>query len=309
MSTTAAQIIDNARIRHWAFPDIALGDGALVLFINQRIRTLLATYGAQIEGLTSVSVQYPIPITTQMVKLNAQGVPYLTAGDGWPVHITNTPFAGYQTGYSVTIVGGVPTITAASVAVTADPFGQQFDDFQQVPYLDTYEAPVGVDPFGVHGGTPGFPLPFQMVRLTAVSVMYGPGTPLLPCAIIAQASRLQTLPGRDLAVFVSGNRLIPLESHAPVPSGSRWRNVTAIQLTYVPLPLVRVLGDTVALPSVLLESLIADCAVFLARQSAKVAAAERASFEAEAERCSATLQGASIDMLNDSQSSSVVYRG
>lgn len=276
MSTVSVQsLVDNARIRHWAFTDLQLGDGALLLYINQRLRTHLANYGAAIEGLVGTSMQYALTtIGGVLIALDSGGI---------PVYATT-----YQDGFPVQFDGG------------------------GVPFIDTSSPPISTDPFGQHGGTPGFPLPADMIRLIDVTLVYSsPTGQLIPCEVVPEAKRLLVMPGRDPVAFVSGNRLVPLFPFVGAVNNSadRWFSVTAIQISYVAAQSLAALTDLLNLPSVLGEAMIADLACFMAYQSKTVATAEKVEFAAEAGRCAGLIANAALEMLHEPESDSVVYRG
>lgn len=273
----AQEIIDGARARHWAFAELSAGDGAALLYLRQRLRTHLAQHGAQIEGLVGTSLRYTIAlIAGLLVAEDALGNPSYTTTyqDGWPIHL--------------------------------DAFGN--------PYYDTSEPMIAADPFGLHGGTPGFPLPNDMVRLTEVILEYnGPTGLLLPCDVIPEAGRLVKMPGRNPQAFVSGNRLVPNFPFYPSPastnSGDRWFSVTGLQMAYVALPTLAALTDLLNLPGVLAEALVADLAVYFAFQAKALSQGERVAFQAVASEARAMIAAGSLDLLNEPEQSTVHYTG
>jgi hypothetical protein len=272
VSITVAEIIDAARVRHWSFADTVLGDGAAVLFLNARQRVHLANHGAQIEGLVGTSMTY-------LTALNSTGALVVLVG-GNPTYGTT-----YQDGYAVHVNGGGSL------------------------YIDTSEAPIATDPFGLHGGTPGFPLPNDFVRLINVALIYTQGV-VIPCDVVPERARHTTLPGRNPTAFVSGNRLVPLmpNSIATNNSGNRWYNVSAIEISYVAIQTLATLADIVMLPAVLCEALTADLALLFAGQTKACAAPERAFFATEATRCAALVAAGSLDLIDSAQQTSVLFR-
>ncbi len=273
-TTTVQAIVDSARIRHWAFADSQVGDGALLLYVNQRLRTHLSAYGAKIEGLVGTTMEYDLATVAGLLVAEVAGVPQYTTAyqDGWPIHL----------------------------------------DGSGVPYYDTSEPQIATDPFGEHGGTPGFPLPNDMIRLIAVALTYdNPPGMLMPCMVVPEASRFSTLPGRNPSAFVSGNRLVPLFPYATGTenTGDRWFSVASIQISYVAVQTLSALSSVLNVPTVLAEALIADVAAFLAYQSKAMTGAERAAFANEAARVAKQISDSALDMLNEPQQSSVQYRG
>jgi hypothetical protein len=73
MTVTAQDLIDQARIRHWAFADVALGDGAALLFLNQRQRHLLLRFRDQLRGLVNTTVAQAGVVNGVLVGLDALG--------------------------------------------------------------------------------------------------------------------------------------------------------------------------------------------------------------------------------------------
>lgn len=275
-TTTVQQIIDRARTRHNAFVDITLGDGAVLAYLSQRLRTHLAMHGATIEGLVNTTLQYNIAtVAGLLIAKDAFGNPVYTTTyqDGWPLHVDGNGF----------------------------------------PYFDDTEPMIATDPYGQHGGTPGFPLPGEMVRLCDVSVVYSqPPGMNLPVDVIKEHGRLQAMPGRNLQAFVSGNRLVPVLPMAGTPPGlnlaDRWFNVTTLIMSYVALPSVAKLTDFLNIPGVLVEALDADCALYMARQSPKLTAAAVSGFERDAAAATEAIATAALEMLNEPEMETVEYR-
>jgi hypothetical protein len=294
---TARAIIDAARTRHWAFSSLALGDGAALLFLRARLATHVAKHGAKIEGLVGTTMQYSVPLDPPPLLVASSGAVLgtnfgfqITTGEGPAVPVLG---AAYQDGWPV----------------HTTPDG--------VPYIDFSEPPIAGDPFGRYGGTVGFPLPSDMIRLIGVALVRSCGV-VGPCDVIPEGQRFTTLPGRNPAAFVAGNRLVPVMATAPTagaanvsPSlaGTRWADVAAIQISYVGLQALRALDDALNLPPVLAEALVADTAGYLAAQSKELSAAEKGLFAAEALRVGAAVADAALDVLNEPLESSVHYTG
>lgn len=280
-TTTVQQIIDRARVRHWAFTDLVLGDGAVLAYLSQRLRTHLGVHGATIEGLVNTTMTYALGVVGGLLVAEdpVTHIPAYTTTyqDGWPIHV---------------------------------------DPGTGIAYYDTSEPMVAVDPYGLHGGTPGFPLPGEMVRLIDVSLVYSqpPGI-IIPCDVIKEHGRIQAQPGRNPQAFVSGNRLVPvlaLAGSASNPnSADRWMSVTSVIISYVALPTLTVLTDTLNIPGVLVEALDADAALMMARQSPKLekSPATIAGFERDATTTAAAVATAGLAMLNEPEMETVDYRG
>lgn len=274
-TTTPQEIIDSARIRHWTFSQLQGGDGAAFLYLNQRLRTHVAQHGAKIEGLVGTSMTYDLATIDGLLVAESSGVPVYTTT--------------YGDGWPVHDDGGVP-------------------------YVDFTEPAIAVDPFGVNGGTPGFPLPGEMIRLIAVSLLYStpPGL-LLPCDVIPEGQRFSAQPGRNPTAFVSGNRLVPNLPFYPgsssTNSSDRWFTVSQVFISYVALQTLANLTDPLNLPAVLVDALIADMAAYLAYQAKDCPAADKKDFAAEALRCTQLIKDGALDMLNEPLNSNVHYLG
>lgn len=269
-TTRVRDLIDSARSRHWSFADTKLGDGALVLFLNTRQLAHLAAHGAAIEGL--VGSTYEVPLVPQSGRLVAllDDVPTFTDTfeDGWATHI----------------------------------------DDDGVPYSDFTEPKIAGDPFGTNGGVAGIPLPTDMVRLIAVTVVWGSEGRVLPVDVINEREAPTHRPSRDMAAFISGNRLVPSFALASGNTGDRWFSATALRVSYVGVQLFGTLDDIVMLPSVLCDAIIADLCVLLANQSKACPPVDKRAFVEDATRSSAMVAAAGSDMLESVQTHHVKHR-
>jgi hypothetical protein len=286
LTTTARIIIDSARLRHWSFTDIALGDGAVLLFLNQRQNELLAKGGAAIEGIVGTAIEYAVTPNVPMVGFLvsfARGVPYVGVQnqDGWAMHVNENG----------------------------------------VPFLDPSEPAIASDPLALLGGAQGFPLPQDMVRLINAMVVYtnasGGSQQFIPLDLVNERQRNAALPGRNPLAFMAGNRLVPMLPFSglfPATStggntADRWYNVNGIQISYVGLTKLLSLDDELTLPAVLCGQLIADIAAMLAAQSKEIPADQRAAILAAAQGASGDSGAAALDMLLSPEQEMVVYRG
>ena len=275
MPPTVRQIIEDARIQHWSFTDLELGDGAALRFLNQRQRTYLAELGDALDGLLGETIQYTIEelATGVRVALGPDGVPFYitTSADAYPVRL----------------------------------------DGNGDPYIDTSEPATAGDPFGETGGTPGFPLPTDLVRLIGVWGLYGDQQQNIPIDIIPERERHARIPGRNPVAFVSGARLVPM---LPVIGSSttndsdRWASVSAVQISYIALPDLTALTDQVILPSVCCDALTADLAELFSLQSRLCPPTDKVSFARKAAQAYATMVEAAANMLPGLYQTSVLYR-
>ena len=270
-SVTPRDLIDAARTRHWAFSGINFGDGAALLFLNQRQREHLAAAGADIEGIVGTAVQYAVSaagIGGLLVSFT-NSVPILatTGANGWVVHV----------------------------------------DDDGVPFVDGTEPMIAADPLGAQQG---FPLPSEMVRLINVMLVYQNGQ-FVPCTITNERLRLDALPNRNPTVFIAGNRLVPMRQTYPNTQNTsdRWQSVQGIQISYVAIDTLRTLDDTVTLPVVLCGAMIADLAHYFAMQSKEVSTAERAQFRDERDTAGQMFREVSLNLLSSPTDGMVDYKG
>jgi hypothetical protein len=269
MSLLVSDLIDAARIRHWSFTDVALGDGAVLLYLNQRQRAYMAQYGASLEGILGKSSQNPVNSATAVRVALSNGVPLFTAG----------VLDGYLQQYTI-------------------------DGF---PFYDTGTVLIAGDPFQQAGGTAGFPMPADLLRLISVGLIHQGIN--IPCELIAENERFERVPGRHPSAYLSNNRLIPITRAAPMPTSDRWFGVTSIVISYVPVPpVLTATASVVVLPDVLGEALTSDVAALFAGQSRDCTPIERAAFRNEATRCAAAIAEAASDMLGAVQQSSIIFR-
>lgn len=270
MSTTAQALVDQARVRHAAFLDVAMPDGAVLLYLNQRQRKLLLQYGRQVEALLNVSITIATVISGSLIGVDALGAPYIVTTTG--------------TGYALQVDGS------------------------GVPYVDTTQPPIAVDPFGEDGDSPGIPLPINFVRLTHITATLSGGQ-VVPIEIVAESQRGHAV-RTGLAAFVAGNRLIPIRATTGAPlRADWWSDVTAIGLSYVALAEVTALGDLIALPPVLEEALVAGLAELLAMSSDRMSPALQRQFTESARLAERELETAGNEMLGDASTDMVTYRG
>jgi hypothetical protein len=269
MTTTALELIEGARLRHWSFTETSLGDGAAVRFLNHRLRTLLLRYKSALRSVANATVRSAAVVSGVLVGVDGDGVPYYlsTVEDGYAVHLDGTG----------------------------------------VPYIDTSEAPIAYDPLGIRGGTPGWPLPTDAIALLSFSVDYQDGSSG-EVDVVDEALRHQGPPGHNPAAYLSGNRLVPIRPAQP-GGQDVWSSVTAARLSYLALPTVDALADPIALPAVLAEALVAALAEFFANQSKDCTQPERRDFAATARRTETELDQMALDVIGDLQVSSVIYEG
>lgn len=276
LNVTVASIIDQARIQDARFFDLRVPDGALLLCVNQTQRLLLLKYGAMIQGLIDQTVQTAAQVSGALVGVDDAGTPYYitTTGNGYPVRNAGT--------------SSVP-----------------------IPYFDTSLAPVSLDPFGANGGTPGFPLPADLIKLIQVVCVFQDGT-TADIDIVPERSR--NLTGtHNPTVFINGNRLVPIRNGATGTSTTTtfndyWNAVYSVSTTYIAMTTVLTTSDVITLPVVLHDALIAAVADLLARATPGMSANDRLMFANTKTQTATAVEMAGVDILGDVEQTSVLFR-
>lgn len=271
MSTlTVAEVIDRARSRS---PFFAMEDnaneGALVAAIEDRQRTLLLKFGGAVQGLVTTSVEIAAVINGILVG----------SDDGVPYFLTT-----YQDGWPVHSEGGVP-------------------------YVDFSEVPIAGDPFGENGGTPGFPLPADFVKLVDSVVVYDDSR-IGPLNIVGEPQRLARTRWATPTAFLNGNRLVPIRPLAENNASDVWaQSIASIQLSYVAAPRVRTRSDTITLPAPLLEALITHLCDVLCAFASTMPEPQKARFAKLAAAAEDAIDGFSGDLTDTASTNSVTFRG
>lgn len=268
--TTVRDVIEQARIRHWAFTDTELGDGAALLDLNSRQQRVLLKYRDSLKNLLTTSIEEAAVVAGLLVGVDTNGNPiYQTnSQDGWAVHVDANGF----------------------------------------PYVDTTEPKIAGDPFGQNGGTPGWPLPASYVCLSVLTATFQDGS-TSPIDVVGENVRFAGPPTRYPTVFISGSRLVPLRSTVPSGSPDIWNSVSTVTLSYVPLPVLVALTDATVLPAACLEPLVAGMAALFATQSRKISQPERLMFQKEAKVAEEAVAMIAFDLLGELQSETVTYEG
>lgn len=279
MTVSAQDLIDLARIRHHAFADVALGDGAAVLFLNHRQRHLLLRYRDQLRGMVNSTFKQAGVINGVLVGLDANGNLYTlaTLTDGFAVHVD----------------GGGNL------------------------YVDPTEAPVAFDPLGVRGGTgAGWPLPTDLIAIfNAFASLQGPnaGDPPInvPVEIVDERDQHIEPQGHYLTAYLSGARLVPIRYPMAVITTTQdpWNSVTGVTLSYLPLQTIAKLTDPVKVPAPLVEPLIANLAELFAKSCKACTPAERKMFADDARKAEGEIDITGYDVMGDAQTTHVIYEG
>lgn len=221
MTITVQQLIENARVRHPAMMRVAFPEGALLLFLNTYQRRKLLELAEEIEPIIGVSRQVAAVIAGTLVGSDG-GVPYYITTSG--------------DGFPVQSDGGVP-------------------------YFDFTGVPIALDPFGLSGGTPGFPLPTEFIKL--IHIIAGTLYNAAMRVDVMPESRRGASPQRSLAAFISGNRIVPIREGVS-PYQDSWGDVTSITLSYVAMQTLAATTDLLTLPLQLVDCMEAALAERLA---------------------------------------------
>lgn len=267
---SAQRVIDLAQSRHPLLANSLTPVGAILKAMDARQRSLLVRYSGVVDGLVNTTVQINIGVGGLLVT-EEDGVPVVGAdgGDGWLQHETNdgVPYVDFTE----------PHFAFSNAITYPDGWAVHSTD-DDVPYVDFDEIAIAHDPFGTRGGVPGFPLPADFLKLNLVTAVLADQT-IQEVLVVSEKVRLERQrPGR-LVSFVSGNRLVPLRARASGNSGDAWgQSISALQLSYVAFPVLSSLTDTLLLPGVLHEALIAGLAELLAWGTPVMDRAERESF-------------------------------
>lgn len=279
MTVTAQDLIDLARIRHHAFAEIALGDGAAVLFLNHRQRHLLLRYRDQLRGMVNSTFAQAGVINGVLVGLDASGHLYqlATSVDGFAVHVDG---GGHL-------------------------------------YVDPTEAPVAYDPLGARGGnSAGWPLPTDLIALFNVfASLQGPNTgdpPInVPVSVVDERDQHIEPQGHYFTAYLSGARLVPIRYPTALiaTTDDPWSSVSSVTISYLPLQTIAALTDPIKVPAPLIEPLIANLAELFAKSSKACSAAEKKMFADDARKAEAEIDITGYDVMGDAQSTTVIYEG
>lgn len=177
-----------------------------------------------------------------------------------------------------------------------------------VPYVDFTDVPIALDPFGESGSTPGFPLPSEFIKLIDVTAatLYSAA---LPVDVVPE-SRRNAGARRDLACFVSGNRLVPIRQGA-APFTDAWQDVLSVSVSYVAMQSLAAKSDVITLPLSLvslLEAALAERFAFAA-PAAEMSDAVRRTFTADRVAAEESVAAAAGEILGETTTSHVQFNG
>lgn len=268
MTLTAQQLVENARVRHPAMMRVAFPEGALLLFLNTYQRRKLLEMAEEIEALIGESRQIAAVIAGALIGSDA-GVPY----------------------YVTTSGDGFPVSSDAGV-----------------PYVDFTGVPVALDPFGQSGGTPGFPLPAEFIKL--IHVVAGTAYNASRRVDVLPESRRGASPQRSLAVFISGNRMVPIREGVP-PYQDSWGEVTSVTLSYVAMQTLAALTDLIKLPLQLVDCMEAALAERLAMAvpSAEMSDMTKRGFTSDRVAAESAAAAGALEILGEVTTSHVQFNG
>lgn len=268
MTITVQQLVENARVRHPAMMRVAFPEGALLLFLNTYQRRKLLELAEEIEALIGESRQVAAVIAGALVGSD-NGVPY----------------------YITTSGDGFPVSSDAGI-----------------PYVDFTGVPIAVDPFGLSGGTPGFPLPTEFIKL--IHVIAGTLYNAAMRVDVLPESRRGASPQRSLAVFISGNRMVPIREGVP-PYQDSWGDVTSVTLSYVAMQTLAAMSDVVKLPLQLVDCLEAALAerLAIACPPTEMDVATKRLFTSDRVAAEASAAAGALEILGEVTTSHVQFNG
>jgi hypothetical protein len=274
LNTTVSSLIDQARIQDARFYDVNVPDGALILDLNRTQRLLLLKYADSIQGLIDQSLQIATSINGNVVGVDGSGNPYYltTPGTGWAV---------------------------SNAGTLSNP----------IPYVDFSGPQIALDPFGMSGGTPGFPLPADIIKIIKIVGVYQDGTACDIDVIPEMARNLTNT--HNPAAFINGNRLVPVRDGSPLGPTiwqDLWNSIQSVTMTWIGVPTVAVLADVITLPVVLHDALVASLASLLAQGVVDMATPEKAMYAARKNDAINMIALAGTDILNELTMNTVLYR-
>lgn len=264
---TVQGLIDEARTRHALFYNSGVPDGALLLALNTKQRTLLTQYADAIAPVVGQSVQMAAVVAGSLVGVSPLGAPqYITTiGTGYPVTFSSNG----------------------------------------VPIFSQLGASVNLDPYGLNGGTPGFPIPDDCVRLVWVSAVFADNSQA-DVSIVPEKSRYQ-MTTADIACFINGNRLVPIRftnTAQPTVAPDWWTQVTSVVCSYLAMQTLSSLTQNLTIPTHLHEPLIAHLAYTLALGTDKV---KPDFYLAASKDADSALLSAGRDLLGSVTQTNVIY--
>lgn len=262
--TTVQDVIDDARIRHHAFVEAMMPDGAALRFLNERQRAVLLSIVEDAEQVVGEARE--LALTTldgAVVGVDSNGIPFY-ATDG-------------TDGYAVAL------------------------NANGVPYLDTSTV-LALDPFGESGGTPGIPLPTDLLRITAALAVASDGARSIE--ILPERIAITQYGNRTPRAFINGGRLVPIR----LSETDQWSLTTSIRLSMVRCPVLASLADVLTLPDPCLPVLTAALAEFLSGASKGCTDADRRRFTDQRREAESVLRASIASLVSDVTESTVIYR-
>lgn len=239
-------------------------DGAALRFINERQRAVLLRIVEGAEQLVGEARELTLTtLAGVVVGLDSNGIPfYATNGTD-----------GY------------------AIAFNAN----------GVPYIDTSTV-LALDPFGESGGTPGIPLPTDLLRITAAVAVTAAGD--RPVEILTERTAITQHGTRTPRAFINGGRLVPVR----LSDTDQWSLATSLRLSMVRCPALAAMADVLTLPDPCVHVLTAALAEFLAGASRSCTDADRRRFTDQRREADALLDASIPSLVNDVTDSMVVYR-
>lgn len=219
------------------------------------------------------------------------------------------PLVGQAQQVATVIAGAlVGQVAGVPYYVTTSGDGYPVQSVGGVPYVDFTQLPISLDPFGATGSQPGFPLPTEFIKLINV-VASSAYNAAMPVAILAESRRAAS-PQRTLAVFISGNRLVPIRQGA-LPFSDAWTDVLSVTVSYIAMQTLALMTDLITLPLQLIDVLEAALAerLALAVPANEMSDAIRRQFTSERVDAEARMKDAAALVLSEVTQSHVQFNG
>lgn len=270
LTLSARDIVEDARIRHWSFSEIQLGDGAATRYLNTLQRHLLLRVRDGLKGVMTLTVRTrtSMPATGTRIGVTPRGVPFLIEdGD------------------------------------TSDGYAVYLSEGQQAPYIDMAGVPIAFRPL-----TDGFPLPAELISMTAFKGVLADGA-TIPVTVTTEQQRSVQMTGRSLTAFASGNRLVPLLPPGSPSALNTWTTAPYVEISYIAVARITALCCLLSFPTVLIDALTAGVAKLYAKQAKNCPPVEKAGFVSDAEKAEREITDSANDILGEPMSRSVTFKG
>lgn len=155
-----------------------------------------------------------------------------------------------------------------------------------------------------------FPLPAAgaITKLAAAWGLDGSGT-LWPIDLVPLGERFEQPQTRDLQAYVLASELRPVRAQGLAPFTDGWTDIVSVRFAYLAAPdAFSGLADTVTLPDLLAEAVVAHLAHRMALSSPDCSASEKATFAAESHAATLMVSQMADTIAVDAMTRHVVFR-